>query len=276
MEKPFEQHVCCDLCGADDAEQILRKQERFYVRCRRCGFIYTNPRASEPAADNVKFFEAHKQEYLQAQYSRRKQRAYARRLRRFAPYRKTGRLVEIGSGMGGFLYRAREMGWDPVGVEPVESCARYAREQHGLETVPGTLEEAHLPADAFDVVFSNAVFEHLPSPSRVLAEAFRVLRPGGVIYTKTVNYNSYTREWMGRDWKLLRPIEHVCLFTPQTLRRFHTQAGLEIVKVESSGIRSPRGSGTFVVNAIRKATLSFLSRHTLKGDRLVVLGRKPA
>ena len=143
MEKPFEQHVCCDLCGADDAEQILRKQERLYVRCRRCGFIYTNPRVSEPAADNVELFEARKQEYLQAQYSRRKQRAYARRLRRFAPYRKTGRLVEI-------------------------------------------------------------------------------------------------------------------------------------VKVESSGVRSPRGSGNFVVSAIRKAALSLLSRHTLKGDRLVVLGRKPA
>jgi SAM-dependent methyltransferase len=36
--------------------------------------------------------------------------------------------------------------------------------------------------DAFDVVFSNSVFEHLERPELVMRDAARVLRPGGVAY----------------------------------------------------------------------------------------------
>jgi SAM-dependent methyltransferase len=36
--------------------------------------------------------------------------------------------------------------------------------------------------DAFDVVFSNSVFEHLERPELVMRDAARVMRPGGVAY----------------------------------------------------------------------------------------------
>jgi len=276
MTEVHEEYVSCDLCGADDAEQILAKEGTFYVRCRPCGFIYTCPKISDPAADNEQFFEARLQEYIGAQYSPRKQRGYEDVLRQFEPFRRTGRLLEIGSNAGGFLYRAREMGWQPTGVEPVNICARYALREHGLETITSTLEQADLEKNAFDVVYSNAVFEHLTAPSRVLAAAVRVTRPGGVIYTKTVNYDSYTRQQMGREWKLLKPLEHVSLFTPETLERFYTQAGLGILKVQSQGFRNANGEGDRLLKWLRKRTLSMLGRFTLKGDRIIVLGRKPA
>ena len=275
MAEPYEQYVLCDLCGADEGEQIARRGGACYVRCRVCGFIYANPRISDPVADNERSFAAGRQQYVEAHYSRRKQRAYRRVLRRFRRFRKTGRLLEIGSNVGGFVYRARQMGWQPVGVEPVDCCARYAREQHGLEVISSTLEEAGLEDNAFDVVFSNAVFEHLVSPRRVLAEAVRVLRPGGVIYTKTVNYDSYTRERMGDEWRLMNPLGHVCLFTAETLKRYYAQAGLKILKVRSTGFRQP-GRGNLVARCIRKPSLSVLARFTMKGDRIVVLGQKPS
>jgi len=267
----------CDLCGLDDAEQIVRIPDTSYVRCGRCGFIYRHPRAPDPMAENERAFTEAMREYIDAQYSRRKQRVYGRLLRRFARFRRTRRLLEIGSNVGGFLYRARQMGWQAVGVEPVEVCARYAREQHGLEVIPATLVEAELDAGAFDVVFSNAVVEHLASPSSVLAEVSRVLRPGGAVYTKTVNYDCYTREGLGPGWKLMATPGHLCLFTPRTLRRLYTQAGLQVVSVRSNGFRNPPAEGArCLLNWLRKPTLSVLSRFTLKGDRIAVLGRKPA
>jgi SAM-dependent methyltransferase len=38
------------------------------------------------------------------------------------------------------------------------------------------------PSDQFDVVFSRAVFEHLPDPGAAISEIRRVLKPGGVIF----------------------------------------------------------------------------------------------
>ena len=106
--------------------------------------------------------------------------------------------------------------------------------------------------------------------------ALRVLRPGGVIYICTVNYESYTRELLGAEWKLLMPEAHLSLYTPQTLQRFCTQAGFEVLAVWSSGVRDPGRRALPGASALRKAALSALSRFTLKGDRIIVLARKPA
>jgi SAM-dependent methyltransferase len=120
-------------------------------------------------------------------------------------------------------------------------------------------------------VYSNAVFEHLPSPASVMNEVARLLEPGGIVYTKTVNYDSYTREQIGKDWKLLAPSGHLCLFTPTTLSEFCVRAGLEVIKTESHGVRVRKGFG----QALRKGWYSFRSRRSLKGDRIIVWARKP-
>ncbi len=46
----------------------------------------------------------------------------------------------------------------------------------------------------FDVVFSNAVFEHVKDAKNVLLEVFRVLKPGGGLYA---HWNPYTSLQMG-------------------------------------------------------------------------------
>lgn len=46
----------------------------------------------------------------------------------------------------------------------------------------------------FDVIFSNAVFEHVKDAEGVLKEAFRVLKPGGGLYA---HWNPYTSLQMG-------------------------------------------------------------------------------
>lgn len=37
------------------------------------------------------------------------------------------------------------------------------------------------PNDSFDAVFSNTILHHIPEPAQMLAEAARVLRPGGLL-----------------------------------------------------------------------------------------------
>ncbi len=267
--------VNCDLCGKNDYEQIAEKEGFFYVKCNICNFVYSNPRPEDIMERNDAYFEVEKQKYINKAYSKKKQHRYGKVLRSFAGHKKTRKIIEIGSNVGGFLYRAKKMGWDPVGIEPAAECSNYAEQEHGLNSLTCILEDAGLDADSFDVIYSNAVFEHLPSPSSVLQEATRILRPGGIIYTKTVNYESYTREILGNDWRLLAPNSHLSLFSSETLVRFCTQAGLDVIKVKSRGVRTPENGNT-IVNKIKKSIRSTLSRFNLKGDRIIVIARKPA
>jgi ubiquinone/menaquinone biosynthesis C-methylase UbiE len=55
----------------------------------------------------------------------------------------------------------------------------------------GSLDSLPFPAEKFDVIFSEYVFEHLANPELALAEMARVLKPNGVILILTPNYHSY-------------------------------------------------------------------------------------
>ena len=92
-------------------------------------------------------------------------------------------VVEIGAGAGvNAAYFARGTRW--IAVEPnvyLHGPLRRAAEAHGLalDLVPGTAEALPLPDGSADAVVSTLVLCSVARPARALAEALRVLRPGG-------------------------------------------------------------------------------------------------
>ena len=48
------------------------------------------------------------------------------------------------------------------------------------------------PSNSFDFVYSHSVFEHIDDPRAALAEAARVLKPGGVAYISVHHYTSHS------------------------------------------------------------------------------------
>jgi arsenite methyltransferase len=97
-------------------------------------------------------------------------------------------VVDLGSGGGiDCLLAARAVGpsGSVIGIDFLpEMVARASRaaSMAGLPNVrfvEGQMESVPLPADSVDVVISNGVVNLSPRKARVLAEAFRVLRPGG-------------------------------------------------------------------------------------------------
>jgi arsenite methyltransferase len=97
-------------------------------------------------------------------------------------------VVDLGSGGGiDCLLAARVVGPDGsvVGVDFLEEMVergRRAADAAGLRNlrfVRGEIESLPLPDASADVVVSNGVINLSPRKVRVLAEAFRVLRPGG-------------------------------------------------------------------------------------------------
>lgn len=98
------------------------------------------------------------------------------------------RLADLGCGVGGSLfYLLARLGPAAQGVgctlSPIQArLAARRRAQLGLPNPCGFVEadfqQAPLPA-GFDLVYSVEAFVHAPEPARYLAEAARLLRPGG-------------------------------------------------------------------------------------------------
>jgi arsenite methyltransferase len=97
-------------------------------------------------------------------------------------------VLDLGSGGGiDVLLSARRVG--PTGkaygldmTDEMLALARDNQRRSGLENVEflkGQIEDIPLPENSVDVIISNCVINLSADKGRVLAEAFRVLKPGG-------------------------------------------------------------------------------------------------
>jgi SAM-dependent methyltransferase len=125
----------------------------------------------------------------------------AKILEHFAPLRGK-KLLEIGSGFGTNLATwIKYYGTDGFGTERdaegFGSSFKASREvfiANGLDPeriVRITDESLPFPDATFDIVYAGNVLEHTMEPQKVLEEAVRVLRPGGIFHAEVPNYLSY-------------------------------------------------------------------------------------
>jgi SAM-dependent methyltransferase len=100
-------------------------------------------------------------------------------IRQFAPL-EGARILDIGCGLGVYVRKFRQFSDRVFGID-----IDRARLIEGARTTPGLMLSASetLPFrdGAFDVVVLNEVIEHVRDDRATLAEALRVVRPGGHI-----------------------------------------------------------------------------------------------
>lgn len=112
------------------------------------------------------------------------------------------RVLEIGAGCGvTHIVWTKHFGIDGTAVEPEgegfgesASIARDLVAANGLDPskiVGATGENLPFDDDHFDVVYSSNVLEHTAEPAKVLREAIRVVKPGGIVQIVCPNYLSY-------------------------------------------------------------------------------------
>lgn len=105
-------------------------------------------------------------------------------------HRRIDRVVDLAGGTGRASGGLTDAGFDPVVVDRSAGMLRRARAA-GHSTVRGDAETLPLRDDAVDAVVVVDALHHLPDPEAGLAEAYRVLRPGGVVVIQEFDPESY-------------------------------------------------------------------------------------
>jgi demethylmenaquinone methyltransferase/2-methoxy-6-polyprenyl-1,4-benzoquinol methylase len=104
------------------------------------------------------------------------------------------RLADIGGGTGNYSRALRDEGWEPVVVDrQPEMLARAAAK--GLETVEADARSLPLPDESVDAAMLVSMLHHVEDPPAALAEARRILRPGGRLALM-----AFTREDLEEFW----------------------------------------------------------------------------
>jgi 2-polyprenyl-3-methyl-5-hydroxy-6-metoxy-1,4-benzoquinol methylase len=151
---------------------------------------------------------------------------------RFLPKPQPGqRLLDIGCGNGDFLLKARDAGWDVVGVDP-DPKAVAAAKQRGLEVGVGSVELFAGQAACFDAITLSHVLEHLHELVPFIQAVHRLLKPGGVVFVDTPNIESRGARRWGRNWRGLETPRHLLLFSRAGLLGLLKAAGFENIETK--------------------------------------------
>jgi sarcosine/dimethylglycine N-methyltransferase len=120
------------------------------------------------------------------------------------------RVVDFCAGLGGpSRYFAYRYGADVTGIELTPARVKGAEEltrrvglAHRVRVIEGNVMQVPLPAESVDVVVSQEALLHVPDKQRALAEACRILKPGGrIAFTDWVAHRALSdadRELMWR------------------------------------------------------------------------------
>lgn len=136
-----------------------------------------------------------------------------------------GRLLEVGCGDGHNLALLRKKGWEVIGQEIDPAAAHIAKTRYRCKVHVGTLQEISLPDNAFDVIITNHVLEHLSDPESICKECYRILKPGGKFVAITPNIKSLSHRYFQKDWVGLDVPRHLHLFSEATLESLIRKTG---------------------------------------------------
>lgn len=121
---------------------------------------------------------------------------------------KNKRVLDDGAGLGAVSVEAAMRGALVTAIEPGHaSCSITATrlEHFGRDAYCASGEALPFANDCFDLVVSIQVLEHVTNPRRYLAEAFRVLKPGGHLYLSCENYLAFREPHYDVFWLPLMP-----------------------------------------------------------------------
>jgi len=147
--------------------------------------------------------------------------------------RPPARVLEAGCGPAHFTVALRAQGYRAVGLDwGGSTLATVRRRVPGAPLSQGDVRRSPFRDASFDAVYSPGVCEHFEDgPDEVLADAFRVLRPGGVAVVSTPYLNRLRRRRWGTDRSSDEPAAfHQYLFAKDTLATTLQRLGFEQVQ----------------------------------------------
>jgi SAM-dependent methyltransferase len=215
--------VACEICGIDDTRPYQVENGYQAVQCTRCGLVYVNPRPSIAEMKQLYDGQETKIDVRAHLYGRDfktiQARACLELIQRYAP---RGRLLEIGSAAGWFLWEAQKRGYSVQGLDLTQRFVEFSERVLGVPSFEGTLQSAPFAPGSFDVIYLRNVMSHLAYPRAELATMARLLAPGGHLVLETGNVAELAPEAAGE----LELPDHLYHFSEANLRALLGAAGL--------------------------------------------------
>jgi len=117
-------------------------------------------------------------------------------------------IADLGAGEGTIAQLMAQRAEKVIAIDNSEKMVEFGSElarTHGISNLEyrlGDLEDVPIPSSTVDLAFLSQALHHAPHPERALAEAWRILKPGGRIAILDLNRHQFeeAREMYADVW----------------------------------------------------------------------------
>jgi 2-polyprenyl-3-methyl-5-hydroxy-6-metoxy-1,4-benzoquinol methylase len=237
----------CNICDSSALDVV--DAECNVARCRVCGYVFDNPR---PTIEELIAFYSRPSQYdswlaqLQA-----RDRIWKRRLSKMQATKKSGTLLDVGTGIGQFLSLAHGSYTEVYGTEVSSVALQIAKQRYNLNLLRGTIEDLDMRGRLFDNITLFHVLEHVPDPRSLLKICHSLLSSQGILViavpNEVVSLRNLIRKFLAASGlKRSRRVGqfgiprisldadsaevHLSHFTPKVLLRLLNAAGFSVIE----------------------------------------------
>jgi SAM-dependent methyltransferase len=229
-----------DMASLDQFAFASRKMPEYMhyrlVECPSCDLVYANPAPSKDAVGDA-YEEAAFDSGVEAHFAAA---TYARALDEFLPKLPSRKgALDVGTGDGAFLEELLRRDFEDVrGVEP--STAPIAAALPNIQPLiqKGLFEPSKFKPESLSLLTCFQTLEHVHDPGELCRAAFEILRPGGCVFFVAHNRRAMLNRALGSKSPIF-DIEHLQLFSPDSVKALVTRAGFQDVHLRVLWNRYP-------------------------------------
>lgn len=193
--------VPCPFCGSTDFrpyEKYGSELQYTHVLCNNCRLVYQSPR---PTYDQH-FIDAAYADYYQYAENIKPEDfenipesglgMFKKEIQQILRYDKKRTVaLDIGSGMGTFLYAAKPHYKEVIGLDVSAKMAEFIKKNLGINIFLQQLEDFTY-TEKFSMIHMSHVLEHIPNPNEWLQKAKQLLDESGILVINVPNKFSFS------------------------------------------------------------------------------------
>lgn len=202
-------------------DHFLSGEEFQLLKDERTGILKTHPQPEQLdnyyLSDNYLSHSDRKESFFDHAYQWVKKQNLSSKLALVKKYYSSGKVLDIGAGVGDFVNYLSIHGYEATGYEPNQQAREVA-----LKKGVYLLDNIEEHTATYDVVTMYHVLEHVPDLNIQMDLVTRLLKPGGILIVALPNYDSWDARFFKKDW--------AAYDVPRHLFHFNRTAALSFFK----------------------------------------------